>query len=228
MSLAPPSLPPPCLLAIDAALGSRSVAIVAGGVVLAECAEPGGHAEGERLAPMVAAVLHAAGLRAAALDAVAVTVGPGSFTGIRAALALSHGMALTAGGAPVAVTVAEAIAAGLPPLHGRALWVATDSRRGRVFLDIDGQLASLALDALPIPSGPVAVAGDAAIAVMARLAARGCDVRLMDARGVRARDVARVAAARLAGNLAPLAAVPLYVDAPEARLPAGGLRPAPA
>ena len=89
MSLVPPSLPPPRLLAIDAALGSRSVAIVTGGVVLAECAEPGGHAEGERLAPMVAAVLRAAGLRAAALDAVAVTVGPGSFTGIRAALALA-------------------------------------------------------------------------------------------------------------------------------------------
>ena len=218
---------PPCLLAIDAALGSRSVAIVAGGVVLAEFAEPGRQAEGERLAPMVAAVLQAAGLRAGALDAVAVTVGPGSFTGIRAALALAHGMALAMGRAPVAVTVAEAIAAGLPPLHGRELWIATDSRRGRVFLDIAGRLVSVSLDALPAPTGPVAIAGDAAVAVMARLAARGCDVRLMDVRGVRAGDVATVAAMRLAGGLLPLAAVPLYVDAPEARLPAGGLRPAP-
>ena len=42
-----------------------------------------------------------------------------------------------------------------------------------------------------------------------------------------ARHVAAVGAARLAGVLVPLAAQPLYVDLPEARLPAGGLRPPP-
>lgn len=216
------------ILALDSALGTRSVAIVAGGVVLAESSEAGDRAAGERLAPMVAAALRSAGLAAPALDAVAATVGPGSFTGIRAALALAHGMALMAGQAPVAVTVAEAIAAGLPDLAGRALWVATDNRRGRVFLDIGGRLASVSLADLPQPAGPVALAGDAAAMVTARLAGRGCDVLLTDAQQVRARDVALVAAARLAGTLPPLACLPLYVDPPEARLPVGGLRPAPA
>jgi len=219
---------PFCILALDAALGSRSVAIVAGGVVLAEASEAGDRAKGERLAPMVAAALRSAGMAASALDAVAATVGPGSFTGIRAALALAHGMALAAGQAPVAVTVAEAMAAALPSLGGRALWVATDNRRGRVFLDIGGRLAAVSLADLPQPVGPVALAGDAAVAVMARLAARGCDVLLTDVRGVRARDVALAAAARLAGTLRPLPCLPLYVDPPEARLPVGGLRPAPA
>ena len=219
---------PPRILALDAALSRRSVAIVAAGEVLAETSEAGDRAMGERLAPMVAAALRSAGLAARALDAVAVTVGPGSFTGIRAALALAHGIALAGGRSPVAVTVAEAVAAALPALGARTLWVATDNRRGRVFLDIGGRLDAVALDGLPQPAGPVALAGDAAVAVMARLAARGCDVLLTDARRVRARDVARVAAARLAGTVPPLACLPLYVDPPQALLPSRGLRPAPA
>ena len=84
-----------------------------------------------------------------------------------------------------------------------------------------------ALDALPPAAGPVAVAGDAAVAVAARLAARDTDVMLTDARLPTARHVAMVGARRLAGELPPLAAQPLYVDPPEARLPQGGLRPAP-
>jgi tRNA threonylcarbamoyladenosine biosynthesis protein TsaB len=81
---------------------------------------------------------------------------------------------------------------------------------------------------LPPASARVAVAGDAAPAVAARLAARDVDVMLTDARLPLARHVAVVAAQRLAGRLRPLPAQPLYVDPPEARLPAGGLRPPPA
>jgi hypothetical protein len=50
---------------------------------------------------------------------------------------------------------------------------------------------------------------------------------LTDARLPAARHVAMAAVRRLAGELAPLAPQPLYVDPPEARLPAGGLRPGP-
>jgi hypothetical protein len=50
---------------------------------------------------------------------------------------------------------------------------------------------------------------------------------LTDARLPDAVAVARVGARRLAGVLPPLAAQPLYVDPPEAKLPAGGLRPPP-
>jgi len=119
--------------------------------------------------------------------------------------------------------VAEALAAAVPDLAGRALWVAIDSRRqDRVFLAVGGQVRAITLSALPDPAGPVAVAGDAAAEVAARLAARGADVRLADARLPRAADVARVARRRLTGLLQPLAATPLYLDAPAARLPAAG------
>jgi tRNA threonylcarbamoyladenosine biosynthesis protein TsaB len=116
---------------------------------------------------------------------------------------------------------------GVRSLGGRALWVAIDSRRGRVFLTREGVAASVALADLPRPAGPIAVAGDAAIAVFAWLAARGCDVMLSDARLPDGGDIAAVGMRRLRHEIPPLAAQPLYIDPPEARLPAGGLRPAP-
>ena len=71
------------------------------------------------------------------------------------------------------------------------------------------------------------MAGDAATSVAARLAARDADVMLTDARLPLVRHVAVVAEQRLTGHAAAAAAQPLYVDPPEARLPAGGLRPPP-
>jgi tRNA threonylcarbamoyl adenosine modification protein YeaZ len=215
------------LLAVDAALARCSAAVMLDGRVAAERVAAGGRGHGAVLAPMVCAVLAEAGCAAAALDGVAVTVGPGSFTGLRSAIALAQGIALAAGCPVVGVTTAEALAAALPAWPEWTLWVAIDSRRGRVFLDRAGILDAVALAALPAANGPVAVAGDAAIEVAARLAARNDTVMLTDARLPLARHVAMVGEWRLRGELPPLPAQPLYVDPPEARLPAGGLRPAP-
>jgi tRNA threonylcarbamoyl adenosine modification protein YeaZ len=215
------------ILALDAALARCAAAIVVDGEVLAarQTSATQGHAA---LLPVMARdVLAEAATDAASLDLVAVTVGPGSFTGIRAGLALAHGIALAAGVPVIGVTVGEALADSLPHLGERRLWVAIDSRRGRVFLERGGTVVALALDALPLPDGKVAVAGDAAGAVAARLAARGVDVMLTDARLPMARHVAMAADSRFRGVLPPLPAQPLYVDPPEVRLPAGQ-RPSPA
>ncbi len=216
------------MLGLDASLARCSAAVLADGVVRAERCAEGSRGYATVLPALARETLREAGLQAAALDGVAVTVGPGSFTGIRAALALAHGIALAVGRPALGVTVAEALAEAVPERGGRALWVAIDSRRGRVFLHRgDGDFFAVALDALPRPEGPVAVAGDAAVAVATGLLARGADVMLTDARMPLARHVAAVGARRLAGLLVPLAAQPLYIDPPEARLPAGGLRPPP-
>jgi len=215
------------ILALDAALARCSAALLAHGRVAAERRQAGARNEAALLAPMAQAVLRDAGCGATALDGVAVTVGPGSFTGLRAAIAIAQGIALAAGRPVVGVTVAEALRAALPPLPGWTPWVAIDSRRGRIFLDDGGAMHSLALDELPQPPQPVAIAGDAAIAVAARLAARGARVMLTDAREPHARFVASVGAQRLMRELPPLPAQPLYVDPPEARLPERGLRPPP-
>ncbi len=222
------------ILGLDAALARCSAAVLEAGVVRAEACEDGGRGYATILPAMARDVLRAAEVPAAELAAVAVTVGPGSFTGLRAALALAHGIAGAVGRPVLGVLVAEALAEALagtgqaPERSGRMLWVAIDNRRGRVFLHRgDAAVESAALDALPGPAGPVALAGDAAAEVAARMAARGDDVVLTEARLPLARHVAAVGARRLAGRLAPLPAQPLYVDPPEVRLPAGGLRPPP-
>ena len=68
-----------------------------------------GHAEA--LMPMIAAVMSAAGMEFAALDRIAVTVGPGSFTGLRVGVAAARGIALAAGKPAVGLTTLAALAA---------------------------------------------------------------------------------------------------------------------
>ncbi len=212
------------VLVLDAALGGCLVAMVADGAVLTARAEAGAEGQAGRLALMAESVLAEAG----PADAVAVTLGPGGFTGLRAAIALAHGIALGADVPVVGVSVGEALAADVPLDPGWALWCAIDSRRaGRVFLETAGQVVALAEADLPRPSGPVAVAGNAAMVVAARLAARGIPVRLTAARVPSAPGIAVAAADRLAGRLPPREVLPIYVDPPAARWPAGGRRPPP-
>ncbi len=215
------------ILTLDAALRGCSVAIVRDGEVLARREQPAERGQATLLPGMVDSVLAEAEMPPAELDLIAVTVGPGSFTGIRAALALAHGIGLAAGVPVIGVTVGEALAAAMPHLGRRQFWSVVDDRRRRVFLERAGSIIAIALDDLPVPDGPVAIAGDAAIEVAARLAAREADVMLTDARVPQPHHIAVVAASRQAGRLPPLAAQPLYVDAPAARLPQGGLRPPP-
>jgi tRNA threonylcarbamoyl adenosine modification protein YeaZ len=213
-------------LALDAALDRCAAALIDDDRLLDERTVPGG--EASRLPDLARALLDTAPTP----HLIAVTVGPGSFTGIRAALALAHGIADGAGIAVVGVTVGEAIALALPHLGERELWVACENRRGRLFLERApgtalARIDAFDLDALPAPDRPVALAGTAAGPVAARLAARNLPVMLTDARRPLPRHIALAGQARRAGRLSPLAAQPLYVDPPEAKLPAGGLRPAP-
>ena len=216
------------LLALDAALGRCSAAVLLDGAVAAERQREGARGEAALLPALAGEVLAAAGLRAGTLDAVAATVGPGSFTGLRAALALAEGLCAGSGARLLGVTVAEALAEAVTLPPGRALWVVLDSRRrDRIFLGVGDSMRALRPAELLRPSGPVALAGDAAPLAAAWLAARGADVKLTDVRLPRAADVARVAQRRLRGEIPPLAARPLYLDPPEARLPAESRRPPP-
>ena len=205
------------ILALDSAVARCSATIVADSVVVA-----GFHQDQDRdhaaiLPVMARDVLRKARLRAEQLDAIAVTVGPGSFTGIRAALALAHGLGLAAGRPVVGVTVGEALAQSLPNIGRRALWCAIPSRRGRIFLDRGGQILSVAIADVPAPDKPVAVAGPAAVEIATRLAAKGADVMLTDAVLPTGLPIAEVARNRLQGRLPPMTAEPLYVDPPEAK-----------
>ena len=89
------------VLAFDTCLGAVSVAVRwqgPGGDWLtrhAHEARERGHAE--RLMPMIAEVMEDAGLAFSDLDRIAVTVGPGTFTGVRVGVAAARGLALASG-----------------------------------------------------------------------------------------------------------------------------------
>ena len=201
------------VLALDAALSGCSAGVVGPDGVLAERRAIGARGQVAALPAMAEAALSQTGVMPTHLAMVAVTIGPGSFTGIRAALSLAHGIALAAQVPLVGVTVGEALAA---PDCGRLQWVVVDTRRGRVFLERDVGVTTVDLDALPDPSGPVSVAGNAAIAVASRLAARGADVLLLPTRMPAPAGVAAAAWRRASAGPDPRPVQPLYVDPPEA------------
>lgn len=199
------------ILTLDASMASCSVGLVDDASLVGERRVDGDLAA---LPALLEDLLVEHGRR---IDLVAVTVGPGSFTGLRASIALAHGVGLAAGVPVVGVTVGAA----LMPAAGLPFWAAIDSKRGRVFLERDGQIESVALDALPVPSGPIALGGDAALTVGEALAARGADVHLSPQF-----LPAPVGIAQAASAGRTVAAQPVYVDPPAARPgPAG--RPAP-
>ncbi len=215
------------ILVLDAAGPRVLAALVRDGTVLAQAAEDAEQGHAALLPALVERLLGTAPVPDGGPDAVAATIGPGGFTGLRAALSLAQGLALGWGIPAIGVTVGEALAASVPaPVRAaRAVWAVTDSKRGHWFLETfaPGDPAALAPPIpvfpadLPRPAGPVACAGGRAAALAARLLARGDAALLTDQRRPEAVGIARVGAARLAGDLAPRLAQPLYVDAPSVR-----------
>ncbi len=150
------------------------------------------HGQAEALLPMVERAMREARLEAAALELIAVTTGPGSFTGIRVGLAAARGIALALDLPLIGVTGFEAAAAALgdaDPADGFLL-VALESRRVDLFIQLfaaDGRALGVAAAVLPealaeivtaaattTGAGPLTVTGDAAPRAVAALAARGC------------------------------------------------------
>lgn len=118
------------ILAIDTALAACSVAVWRDGETLAREVRPMARGQAEALIPMTQAAMAVASLEFADLDRIAVTVGPGSFTGIRVGLAAARGLALAIGKPVIGVTTLEVLAAMCPD---RPVLAAIDARRGQVY-----------------------------------------------------------------------------------------------
>ena len=202
------------ILALESA-GPRCSVALWDGALVAEASRDEARGHASILPVLVAEVL--AGRQP---SAVAAGVGPGGFTGLRAGLAVAQGLALALGVPLLGVTTGEALAAEAENPEGLPVWAAIDNKRGRIFLERPGQ-APVALDeaALPLPEGPILLAGDAAERTAAALAARGARARAVPPLLAHARGVARVAAAMLAGDLPHRMAEPLYIDAPATTSP---------
>src|SRR4051812_18694458 len=87
--------------------------------ILARGAESIGRGHAERLLPIIESVLSQAGCSFHDLDRVAVTVGPGSFTGVRVGIAAARGLALALNIPAVGVGTLDALA--LPILHAESI-----------------------------------------------------------------------------------------------------------
>jgi tRNA threonylcarbamoyladenosine biosynthesis protein TsaB len=121
-------------LLIDTCLDACQVAAVANGQRLAARSEPMRRGHQERVATMTAEVMAEAGLDFADLTRIAVTLGPGSFTGIRVGLAFARGLRLATQAQIVGIGTLNALAASARRVGRRAGVV--DARRGQVYLQI--------------------------------------------------------------------------------------------
>lgn len=172
------------VLAIDAALGGFSAALTRDGEPLAVVEIPGNVALEQGLSA-VSRVMEEAGLDRAAVDRLAVGIGPGSFTGVRIAISYAKSLALGWKRPLAGVNSFDAIEAGLavgePELavvRGRTGVVSVRLRAGGRIQRASGYVADV-LDELPKVPETLTVAGDAED-VLPGLAERGFSVQKID------------------------------------------------
>ncbi|MGE5564545.1 MAG: tRNA (adenosine(37)-N6)-threonylcarbamoyltransferase complex dimerization subunit type 1 TsaB [Parcubacteria group bacterium] len=202
------------ILAVDTCLPACSAAVIDGNAILAAASEPMVKGHQERLATMVREVTQHAGVGFADLDRIAVTVGPGSFTGLRVGVAFAKGLASALGVPCVGVGTLEALAAEEPGVAAAVV----DAKRGQVYLQVfeDGR-ALTEPEALPLDEAaarlvelrPTTLVGSGAPLLAPALPGARVDHRTTPDPAAIARIAAKV------GSPEPVK--PLYLHAPDAR-----------
>lgn len=210
------------LLAIDTAFEDCSVAVVTDERTVVR-SETLGRGHAERLMPMIEAAMLEAGQGFSDLDRIAVTIGPGSFTGVRVGIAAARGLALAVGCAAVGIGTLAALADEAEQVAGPLPVLALiDARRGEVYAQ--AFKAGLAPIAPPIATTPA----EAALSVQPGMVLAGSGADLVAAllpSGITAPVVHRksspdiLAVARLgAREPAPdRPPAPLYLRPPDAK-----------
>jgi tRNA threonylcarbamoyladenosine biosynthesis protein TsaB len=207
------------VLAVDTALGACSVAVLDGEKILSHRSEEMARGHAEALAPMVERAM--AGIAFDSLDRLAVTTGPGTFTGQRVGLAFMRGLRIVLRKPLIGVTTLEVMAIATEADRAAAIH---DAKRdeaylllwenGRVVLEPVVMDFAAALERIKA-FGPCALAGTGAPAAAASL---GAGFSLSPVRQPDAVWVGRLA---LTSPVADTAPAPLYLRAPDAKLPQG-------
>ena len=216
-------------LGLDTALGACSAALADETGVIARRWQAMATGHAEAIAPMTDALLKEAGLSFTDLGRIAVTTGPGTFTGQRIGLAFARGLALALKLPCAGVTTLEVMAAAARAEHpGRPILIASDAKRGEAYVQAfgsDGRTFSepalltyeAAADAARALGNETALAGTAA----ALLNLPGLTIATADQP-----DAAFVAQLGLAQATPDHPPHPLYLRAPDAKV-AGPLKAPP-
>jgi tRNA threonylcarbamoyladenosine biosynthesis protein TsaB len=198
------------LLALDSAFASVSACVWVDGKIAAVRHRALAHGHAETLLPLIEAALAEAGMRARDLTRIAVTLGPGHFTGLRAGLAAAQGLIAATGAEAVGIDCFAVVAATMPESRpGERRLIAFDSKRDEAFVKLDDEAPFAAAPAsFAAPGESFLVGGDAAAAFAHAL---GKKARLADAPALPRADLL----APLAAIAAPVAKlVPLYIHPP--------------
>jgi tRNA threonylcarbamoyladenosine biosynthesis protein TsaB len=209
------------ILSIDTCLGASSVAVLDGERVLAARSELMTRGHQERVGVIAREVAAEAGIAFAGLTRIGVTVGPGSFTGLRVGLAFAKGLATALSIPCVGVNTLESLAFGAKGFAAAVV----DARMGQVYMQVFADGVSLmAPDALDVgeaaarlaelySGGPATLVGSGAPLLADTLSS----ATVLTPAAPDPVAVARLAAAKPAPAHSPR---PLYLRAPYATLPA--------
>ncbi len=222
------------VLAIDTALGACAAAILDSdaGAILASESVPMARGHAEAVMPLIARVMDAAHCEFAQLDRIAVTVGPGSFTGLRVGISAARGIALAAGKPAVGLSTLSAFAA--PHVAARsdyAIISAIDARNEQVYFHVfapsGATLAAPRLDRVraavrAVPFGAAVIVGSAAALVAAHWPS-GAEPPQVDTRA--APDIGWIARLGAAAQDQGTPPKPLYLRRPDARPQESGRLP---
>jgi tRNA threonylcarbamoyl adenosine modification protein YeaZ len=215
------------VLAIDTALEACSAAVLdtsRGGITASETiAMARGHAEA--LMPLVARVMDIAEIEFAELDRIAVTTGPGSFTGLRVGISAARGIALAAGKPAIGLSTLAGFAAPLIAEDDSTHVVAAiDARHDHVYLQVFGnggrtlvapRVATLRDAIRAAMTGPARIVGTAANLVAAAWPKGGDQPLSVERRA--APDIGWIARLGAAAADAHGPPKPLYLRAPDAQ-----------
>lgn len=224
------------ILALDTATTGCSVSVCCGDEVLVHDARDMNRGQAEVLLPMAVEALRQAGLTPQDLDAIAITRGPGAFTGLRIGLAAARGLALALGIPCLGVTTLEALAHGvsLAERHGKTILVAVESKREDVYVQtFDDALNPLSeplavngpgLKTLVTTADAILVVGDGGVRAIDMLKGEGIEAEMSTAAALPdTRIVAALAAARFDAHTKArpkaLPPAPLYLRPPDAKMP---------
>ncbi len=215
------------VLAIDTALDVCAAAVLdtERGELMASETLPMVRGHAEALMPLVARVMGQARTEFAEIDRIAVTTGPGSFTGLRVGISAARGIALAAGRHAYGLTTLAAFAA---PYIARddsmPVTVAIDARHAHVYLQVFGaggrtlvapRIASIRDAVRVTANGPARIVGSAANMLAAAWPAGEPPPVLVEERN--APDINWVARLGAMGTGNPGPPRPLYLRAPDAQ-----------